>query len=292
MGAVLSFFEQWYENGLPMYGPPCLEIGFINLLINKNFICRNVCGNRGFEFGKIHRAHLMFVSFWVSILMLIFLVVGISSNTTNKDTVKETHWAFGSGDEIGGGRSLEIWFGLHVIVAKLDGAPQQSFEWDDAVCTTDYCDDCQDTTNALLPLVWTAFITEFPAISTKITRSTARHDSNCQKFMGLFTTFMSMIATLAALAAYSNLCLNELPKTFTFGTMSFDMQYNPGPSYILVIIATLLKVFDLWVMYVVPVEHDLSRLENKGKETGSSGTGEAGPSAKSSKSAGLTANML
>jgi hypothetical protein len=290
MGACVSFIENWYENGLPMYGPPCLEVGFINLLINKNFLCRS-CGNIGYEFGKTHRSHLMFMSFWVSIIMLIFLVVGISSNTTDVDTVKDTSWALGTGNEIDGSASVELWLSLQVVVAKLDGFPEQSFKWDDAVCSTEFCEDCQDTTNTLLPLVWTAFITEFPAISTKITRSTARHDSNCQKFMGLFTTFMSMIATLAALAAYSNLCLQELPDKFDYLNMSFEMDYAPGPSYILVIMATVLKIFDLFVMFVVPVEHDLSRLEKNGQDNSSSGGGDHAPTAKS-KSAGLTANML
>ena len=139
------------------------------------------------------------------------------------------------------------------------------YKYDELNCINDFCEDCKNAASTMVPLVVAAFVTEFPAISTKITRSTAGEDSSCQKFMGVMTTTISMLTTLAALSSYLDQCYRELPSTFIIGSsVNVSMKYDVGPTVVLMIIATWLKVFDIFIHMIVPVELSESRLNGKG----------------------------
>ena len=96
MDNIYQFFFNWYHNGIWLPGPPCLELSWFNILCNKNFCC-GICGVVGAEWGKKYRSELMFISFWISIVMLILVSVGLASTSLDEDTIKQTYWSYGSG---------------------------------------------------------------------------------------------------------------------------------------------------------------------------------------------------
>lgn len=67
--------------------------------------------------------------------------------------------------------------------------------------------------------------------------------------MGIFTGVMGFLSTLAALNSFADTCFRNL----TPAVSSLDMDKQPGAAFILLLIATILKVVDIWAHVIVPV---------------------------------------
>lgn len=61
---------------------------------------------------------------------------------------------------------------------------------------------------------------------------------------------MGMIGTLTALSDFGSGCMNELK---TNPDMVSSMTRRPGTAFVLILLATLLRLFDIWAHIIVPV---------------------------------------
>ena len=59
-----------------------------------------------------------------------------------------------------------------------------------------------------------------------------------------------MIGTLTALSDFGSGCMNELK---TNPDMVSSMTRRPGAAFVLILLATLLRLFDIWAHVIVPV---------------------------------------
>ena len=71
--------------------------------------------------------------------------------------------------------------------------------------------------------------------------------------MGILTGVLGFLSTLAALNTFADTCFRELSSS----NGNIDIDKQPGSAFILLLIATILKAFDVWAHIVVPVpEHN------------------------------------
>jgi hypothetical protein len=271
ISGVAEFIIRWKNEGLVFHGSPfCMNYAACDVACNRNKGC-DAAGECGFSFGARHRAPLMFWSFWVSVTMMILVTVGIFSLSTDKQVVEDTFWVRAEGAH--NGDILDFVIGLkHVTGSYKNSALGDNYEdfeynFDDDYCVSDYCKDCADAAGPCEATVIMALVTEIPAITTKLTRSHVDSDTNCQKYMGIITTILSMISTLVTLSTFGDMCYRALPTHITLGSSQFDnMKYTYGPGMACVLIATLLKMIDIVIMCIVPVGKKQTKISMANKE--------------------------
>merc|ERR1712100_826850 len=78
------------------------------------------------------------------------------------------------------------------------------------------------------------------SLTTNLQRATRYGDVNCQKSLGVFGNFLSMITTLVAAAAWSAACYKNLPRAL-FGV---TMEWSHGAGVLCLVFGTLVKVPD------------------------------------------------
>ena len=89
----------------------------------------------------------------------------------------------------------------------------------------------------------------FPTLMTDFQRSTRKGDLNCQKFMAILTGILGTITNLIALSSYSAECYTNLPENY----LGFEMTYHLGPAFNCMLVATILKPFDVLIHFFTPV---------------------------------------
>jgi hypothetical protein len=67
--------------------------------------------------------------------------------------------------------------------------------------------------------------------------------------MGIVTGVLGLLSTLAALNSFADTCFRNLDSNSSF--ISIDKE--PGTAFILLLVATILKVVDIWAHVIVPV---------------------------------------
>jgi len=194
---------------------------------------------------------------------MILVVVGIASLSSDEATIENTHWVFGEGHD--NGQDINVYLGLTHVTGSADEATID-YDWESDECATDECADCADASQACKVTVIMAFVTEIPAITTKLTRSHVDSDTNCQKWMGIITTFMSMLSTLVTLSTFADLCYRNLSDEYN----GVKMTYTWGPGMICVLLATMVKVIDIVIHCAVPVAHTQTKAPTANTEKGAS----------------------
>jgi len=178
--------------------------------------------------------------------------VSVFATSNNSIDVKNTAWTVGYVD--GGGK---LYVGLNEIYVEFANGTTTDMEWVDAGCTRfedasndpGFCNACKIACEDSVNVAIVSLATTIPTITTDIQRSTRRGDMNCQKFMGIFTGFLGFFTTIASLSAYADGCYNNLPDEL----IGHNITYSLGPGFICLLIATVLKVFDIVVMIFTPV---------------------------------------
>lgn len=198
-------------------------------------------GFRSLPFG-IQRHHVMYFALFFSVAGLIFLIAGICATSTNNTTIMRTAWAVGSGKGDTPGR---VFVGLVRVVYKANG-DVNGIDISDVDCDElgDACDSCVDAVSSILPTAILGVITQLPQILTDLQRSTSRGDRNCQKVFGVVTGIFGCVTTIIALSEFGQSC-------WRIDADRFNMQ--PGPGFILTVLATLLKVVDVFCHLVLPM---------------------------------------
>ncbi len=266
-GGFLTFLSRWRNHGLEWEAtPPCFLIPGFEYITNSNKFCDIIgsCGLPGW--ANANRAPLMFYSAWMSIVMFFFYILALCSLALDNQTVQDLFWIKGEGD-LSSGETLSVYLSIARVVYSSNGVTG-SFDWDDTKCITtegwanpDLCDACNTAAFVVGKCLIISFITEFPSFTTKLCRSTEKHDINCQKLFGMVTAVLGALGNLSVLAVLTNECYKELPDTTTrsdVGTIT-NLTYQWGPAFVFMVIATILKFCEIFVQAVLPVGRKLSR---------------------------------
>ena len=67
--------------------------------------------------------------------------------------------------------------------------------------------------------------------------------------MGILTGTLGLFSTLAALNSFADTCFRSLDSSVGYITL----DKHPGAAFILLLIATIFKLFDIWAHVIVPV---------------------------------------
>lgn len=74
-----------------------------------------------------------------------------------------------------------------------------------------------------------------------------------QHSMGIVTGVIGLLSTLAALNSFADTCFRSLDSNLP----NLSLTKTPGAAFILLLIATVFKVVDVWAHIIVPVpKHD------------------------------------
>jgi hypothetical protein len=191
----------------------------------------------------------MLTACFLSIVSVILGIVPIVSASFKRSEVQNTAWTYGeseSGDK--------LWIGLNMVVVEVNGKTSE-FGWNSDTCSSleqtnqDFCHDCKSSCLEAEAMVITNLISSFPNIKGNIERSTRAGDRNCEKVFSLVTGVIGTLTTLIALSAYSKVCGYHLPDEI--GGQSID--YEIGPGFVCLLVATLLKPIDVIVNLLMPV---------------------------------------
>jgi hypothetical protein len=185
----------------------------------------------------------MFVAAGFSFLAIIVCIVSLCSMSYNNSQVKNTNWTYGYTSE------FEFYVGLYEIIVIAPRFGEVSFSW--KYYEHGYYADCKDACNVSIYSVIFALITCIPTILTDLQRSTVKGDFNCQKVMGVVTGLMGTISTLLALSFYADGCYSNLPFNDAAGE---EIAWELGPGFVCLLVATLLKLINLFIHLLMPVE--------------------------------------
>ena len=112
---------------------------------------------------------------------------------------------------------------------------------------------CNNCALSFLGTVTTGFLGVFsmiPQMITNLQRSTEQGDFNCQKWLGMVNVLIALFSTLYGLLMFYHNCYRHIINALQNQS---DTDVHLGSAYICLIIATLLKPFDFWAHWIVPV---------------------------------------
>jgi hypothetical protein len=236
--------------------PPCFKIPGCRVLCNDNKGCKSVA-KMGLKYFDEHRAIVMLVLGFFTVLSLILSIVPIVSASFNEDDVENTSWTYGKSSS----ENIEIWIGLKMIVTKVRGTTQSS-GWGSADCenlsTSDFCDNCKSSCLGSVSMVVMNFITMLPNVKGCIARSTRKGDSACEKNFAIITGLIGFISTLSAISVYVQGCQNSLPTKIG----GVDIDYATGPGLACLATATFFQPINIIGNLLTPV---VDEGENRGE---------------------------
>jgi len=195
----------------------------------------------------------MFVSFCISVVILVLLSVCVADLSLSNAVVKDTYFSYGETSSSATGVTDYIYLGIRryvLCIGKKCEDGEEGINWDDTSCVSSFCNNCRDASTRVLSTIIISFVTEFPTAWTKLTRSTIRGDSSCQKYWGLATLLLSLCSNFGTIGTYSRSCYSNLPELF----QGEEVTWRLGPGLILLFVATILKVIDIIIFLIVPVE--------------------------------------
>ena len=227
--------------------PPCCKIACFRTLCETNNFCR-ASGKLGLKIFDDHRGPIMLCTAFLATLSSILILVAVCAMSYNDSTVQNTCWTYGETED-----GDKIWVGLNAFVTEINGETR-STGWRSADCGggDSYCDDCKDVCLESISFAMMNLITSIPKIKGAIERSTPQGDRNCEKNFQLLTATIGFFSSLSALSVYADGCARNLPGEIgPGGGMSID--YELGPGYVCILVATLLLPINFFVNLLMPV---------------------------------------
>ena len=181
-------------------------------------------------------------------LSTILILVSVIAMSYNDATVKNTCWTFGETDN-----GNKIWVGLNEFVVEIEGETK-GIGWRSADCglggDDSYCDECKTVCLESISFAVMNLITSLPNIKGAIERSTKQGDRNCEKNFQLLTGIVSFASSLASLSVYADGCARNLPTELETGE---SLEYQYGPGFVCILVATLLLPFNIIANLFLPV---------------------------------------
>mmetsp|Transcript_13521 Transcript_13521/g.50304 ORF Transcript_13521/g.50304 Transcript_13521/m.50304 type:complete len:185 (+) Transcript_13521:566-1120(+) len=146
-------------------------------------------------------------------------------------------------------------------------------DWDDSeYCNDDYfdnCDECRDAAEGTFSVAILSFVTAIPQLATDIQRSHLDGDVNCQRLFGIVTGTVGCISGIISVLTYTQACGENFPDegvTVVDGLeVESEFSYRLGPSAILLLVASLMKLIDVAIHCLVPVPEVTCMTKRSGK---------------------------
>ena len=142
-------------------------------------------GRLGLQWGEKNRGPIMFWAFWFSFIGWILLAATLACISTSAESVKAVPFFQGT-ITFTNQTTLEksdfnFYAGLNRVVVEGcdfgDSCPPHSQSWDSVSCDEylEGCSECKSVSSSSVTMVIVSFITQFPQISTDLTRSVGKH---------------------------------------------------------------------------------------------------------------------
>jgi hypothetical protein len=236
--------------------PPCFKIPACRFFCEDSKCCKQL-GKIGLKYFDEHRATVMLILGFFTVLSLILSIIPIASASFNQETVENTSWTYGTSEN----ENIEIWIGLKMIVTKIRGQTSSS-GWGSADCdrisSSDFCENCKSSCLGSVSMVIMNFITMLPNVKGCIARSTRKGDSNCEKNFAILTGIIGTISTLSAISVYVQGCQNSLPDSIG----GVDIDYSTGPGLACLATATFLQPINVLGNILTPVVEETDRKDD------------------------------
>lgn len=246
------------EKTLPL---PCLRSYLCRRFWEHNIIARTI-GRLGFSKAKQIRGKIMLTAFIFSFIAWILTLSSFFGLSYKPDIIRSFYWAHGSvdtDDDI----KTEIYVGIRNLLYETRNASNyvmNQIEWksadvcldfatdvsknDDSIEIEEACADCREAAIEAQRYIILSILTQIFTMTTDLQRMTPYGDVNCQKVLGIATGIYSFFSTLMSMNVFRKDCWLNLPKQFNF---------HFGPGFILLFIATVLKIVDVLCHVMVPV---------------------------------------
>jgi len=228
-------------------------------------------GSLGLEGARKHRKRLMAAGAILnSFAMILSVIAAIGGLSGGASTIRALPWVQGKISE-GAGRNIEVYMNMVARVSRLDckndvlcsstaassgfthkGSGVYETYYTNEVCGNtrgfhEVCKKCRSKSLSSFTLIM-AIITNLPSITTNLQRATLFGDVNCQATMGVVSNALGFFSTIASLLAYRSACMMDLPTKISSTTLKWDM----GIGFRCLIVATILKLFDMTLHLLLP----------------------------------------
>lgn len=167
--------------------------------------------------------------------------------------VRNTAWAVGEADR---DDDFHIYLGLSSAVTYDGNNRVWEKKWQNIECddfredkTKKTCKKCKKQVLGMKTTALVAAATSLFSSGIYVQRSTRAGDANCQKFMGVFTTILAFATAMSALSSFKEHCFDSVNDND-----NFDM--SPGPGFIAVTVAVVLKGIGLIGHLLLRVPHN------------------------------------
>lgn len=288
------FDEEFEDSRCPP--PVCFKSPLFRSVMETSSFCMS-CGSFGLRgtSASTPRRWIMNATTVLSLIGCVFQLVTVIALSTSASVIKALPFSYGVGTCAVDGMCKEDLLELHsgvqgavlTVHSSQSGAIERSFYWGDANClrlpdagaqqpphVQELCDDCKAVSLATLALCIVSFVVSLPQICVDLARASILDDLNFHKCSGMLFGILGFASTLGTLSAYAYGCYKNLP----YSLHGLVFEWRPGPPLILLFLATLLKIPDLVVHFLVPTpaaRHDplyLGLEPNPYFQTGSFGT--------------------
>jgi len=206
----------------------------------------------------------MFAAFWVSFMGAVLLSITFAALSNQASDIRVANWLTAAIKMENNSTVIKRHVYAGSILAVFDCEPKDNPDcpssWEaDRYWTVDackehgsYCDNCAQAATSTVTLAFFGLLSMVPQMLVDLQRSTEAGDLNCQKWVGLYAAIFGTLSTLVSLLQCYSQCYANLYsglKNEFGGSISLSL----GPAYICLIVATILKPFDLWAHWIVPV---------------------------------------
>ena len=248
-------------------------------------------GRIGFEWGDKNRARIMLTAFVGSFLAWILCFAAVAAVSHNSSDIQNTAWARwkisipASVTQTGVNYIIFSYVGLkaRVDVKKSTGGIEISrttVKWTQRnACNLEgfyysKCSRCGKSALGAVQWMVTGLITQIFQMTTDLQRTTRYGDLNCQKTLGMLSGMYGSFSTFRAIRDFMWDCNHRDPEEYGISydsRISLKTNHTPtgqpfqarvdlraGPGCILLVIATILKVFDVLCHAIVPVPNEKS----------------------------------
>ena len=196
----------------------------------------------------------------ISVVAIVFFIVGCIGYTVNEDTLKEVAWAI---TEING---VDFYIGLRLIYLELGSA---NFDVRFSECTEDFCDDCNLEGKGTFALLIIAI--GFATITLSLCAALLVSPSNSSmQTANVFMSLLSAIASLIGFSIFMGHCYPRMYRNFNedddspyyYGDDDNSGKLKWGPGSILSIIGMLL----MWIVTILQIAAAVVGSAPKGAE--------------------------
>ena len=263
---------------------PCLKRYACRRFWEHSPWCRGI-GRVGAAFGDRNRGYIMLSAFAVSFVAWILTFAAFAATSSQAGMIRDTCWAKSTATfsptlhpPLGATVTSYVGIGSRVDVIDTPGEASTTsvVEWSTpGSCTllngVSYprCEQCGAKSQEALQWLITSAITQVFQMTTDLQRTTRYGDLNCQKALGTLTGIYGTVATMQSLKAFMYECAGRGPEEYFRHRVEYllpvpaeaanassvervAVEIRGGPGFALLLLATLLKLYDVACHASVP----------------------------------------